>query len=620
MPVTLDVDLVALAEAHRVAVSYRNWRGEHCEVDPSVIVAVLAALDVPASTPELVAEQLAVSRARTDRLPGTLARFEGDRLGPEFTVTLEDGSQAEPEAPLPNGYHLARRGEEVAHLIVSPARLREIEPAWGWALQLYSLHSPDSWGLGDFADLAEFARRAGQEQGAGLLLVNPLDAVSPAHPVERSPYSPASRRFHNPLYLRITALSAFEEAPADVRTAVLALRPRWDPTTELIDYDVAWAAKREALQLLWQHLRPQIPADPALEDFATYCVLAEQHGSDWRAWPQEFHDPAGPAVTAVRAEHRDTIGFHAWLQLLCREQLDAAREAGHRAEMRVGIVHDLPVGTAVGGADTWADRDLFAPDIRVGCPADDFNEQGQDWSLPPWRPDRLAATGYRAFREVVAAALGHGDGIRVDHVAGLWRLWWIPPGEPGHRGTYVHYDAEVMLAILTLEAERAGAIVVGEDLGTVEPQVTAGLHDRGMFSSTVMWFQHDPFRPGQYQAPEHWQRQSMASITTHDLPTAAGWLAEGSSDDVAAMMDLLRDQGLDPGDPILGMHAVLARSASRLVLTSPADVIGETRRQNVPGTIDEHPNWRVPIRPDLDEFFSDPRVTEVIAALRRARP
>jgi 4-alpha-glucanotransferase len=472
------------------------------------------------------------------------------------------------------------------------------------------------------------AARSAAELGAGVLLVNPVAAIAPTHPVERSPYSPSSRRFVNPLYLRIPATDAFAAADDATKAAVLACRPPSD--TELIDYDAIWDAKRSALELLWAH-RPahlDLDGDPALADFATFCALAESHGPDWREWPP---DPVAPA---------DRVAFHAWLQRLCHQQLADVRRAAEG--MSVGVVHDLPVGVRPGGADTWAQRDAFAAGVTVGAPPDAFSQQGQDWNLPPWRPDRLAELGYAPFRDMLRGILEHADGIRVDHVAGLWRLWWIPPGEPPDRGTYVHYDPEAMLGILALEAHRAGAVVVGEDLGTVEPEVTTTLHERGVLSSAVLWFQRDWDAPGQpFVPPAEWDPDAMASISTHDLPTVAGWLSgehvrlrarlglltgteeaesAAAAADRAALVDLLREQGVATGDLPAALFHMLAAAAARLLLTSPADVVGEVRQPNLPGTVEVYPNWRIPLPVTLEQFFADQRVRAVVAPLRAARP
>jgi 4-alpha-glucanotransferase len=323
----------------------------------------------------------------------------------------------------------------------------------------------------------------------------------------------------------------------------------------------------------------------------------------------------------------------------------AAREAG----MALGVIHDLAVGVDPEGADAWALSDVLASGVAVGAPPDDFTPRGQNWGLPPWRPDRLAATGYAALRDMLGAVLAHADGLRIDHVAGLWRLWWVPPGDSPERGSYVHYDAEAMLAVLALEAHRADAVVVGEDLGTVEPLVTEALAEQDILGCAVSWFTRDEHTDGSpLLAPSRWPERAAASLSTHDLPTVAGFLrgehvrvrAElGLLDDVPAeravasaeraeWLALLRREGLlpdvsqespEPGEReiILAMHRLLARTPCRLKLISPYDVLAEPRQPNLPGTVDEYPNWRLPLPTTLDELRADPRIAEVTAAFRR---
>ncbi|WP_372668198.1 4-alpha-glucanotransferase [Amycolatopsis kentuckyensis] len=633
-----------LADRHGVATRYENADQEWVEVDDDVVAAVLGQFGVDATSADAIAEALAAQTP--DELPPTIVLKEGTGrpLPGDAEIVLEDGSRrrttGEIPADLPLGWHrVVTDGQDVV-LAVVPAKLPDVPPAWGWMLQLYALHSAGSWGIGDYADLATFAARSAAELDAGVLLVNPVQAFSPAHPVERSPYSPASRRFANPIYLRVTATETFERADAATREAVESLVP--DRDGELIDYDKVWTAKRAALELLWPHRVEELPEDRDLLDFALFCALAERHGADWRDWPEPLRDPAGPEVEKAREELKERVGFHTWLQHLCRIQLEAARKQACAAGMTVGIVHDLPVGVHPGGADTWAVRDVFAADVRVGAPPDAFNQQGQDWNLPPWRPDKLAAAGYAPFRDVIRGVLRYADGIRVDHIAGLWRLWWIPPGEPAHRGTYVHYDAEAMVGVLALEAHRAGAVVVGEDLGTVEETVTETMHERGMLSSAVLWFERDWDAPGKpFTRPDTWDPEAMASISTHDLPTVSGWLEgehvrvraelglldrgveaeeEAAAAERQALRELLAREGIPDDDMVVALHGLLARAASRLVLTSPADVAGQVRQPNLPGTVDQYPNWRIPLPVSVDGFFTAKGVRAAVAPLAAARP
>jgi 4-alpha-glucanotransferase len=312
--------------------------------------------------------------------------------------------------------------------------------------------------------------------------------------------------------------------------------------------------------------------------------------------------------------------------------------------MAIGVVQDLAVGIDPGGADGWLLQDVLASGVRVGAPPDAFNQLGQDWGLATWRPDRLAAAGYQPYRDLVRAMLRHAGGLRVDHVAGLWRLWWVPPGGTAADGTYVRYDARAMVGILALEASRAGAVIVGEDLGTVLPEVTDGLAERNMLGCEVLWFARDA--EGGFLPPGSWPVNALATVSTHDLPTAAGYLtgehvrvraslgqltrpeaeeraeADAERDRLVA---LLRAEGLIGPEPtleelILALHAFLAATPSRLVAASPYDAVGEVRQPNLPGTVEEYPNWRIPFPVPLEDLWDHPVVRQVVDILAARRP
>lgn len=657
-PKPVPDDLRRLAAAHGVATSYRNERREPVEVDADVVIRVLGLLDVDAGSEAERRRELAklAERDRAGALPPTVsARLDGRPrpLPGAALLVSEDGDRTEVRDELPGDltpgwYRLQLRDGQEATLVAAPPQVPAAPATWGWMLQLYALRSARSWGIGDLGDLREFMNWTVAEHGAGAVLLNPLSAPGPTHPVQPSPYTPSSRRFANPLALRVEDLDAYLRADADTRAEVDALRV--SATTERIDHDLVWAAKRSALELLWRAEGRPSPLDESaagtgLRDWATYCALAERHGGRWSRWPEPLRDVAGPAVAAARRELAPRVAFHAWVQQRCGEQLVAVRDTARSAGMTLGVLHDLPVGVDAEGADAWALADVLATGVSVGAPPDNFTPRGQDWGLPPWRPDRLAATGYAALRDMLRAVVTYADGLRIDHVAGLWRLWWIPPGDGPDRGTYVHYDADVMLAVLALEAHRAGATVVGEDLGTVEPEVTEALADNGMLGCAVSWFTRDESAPGEpLLRPAQWPSRAAASLSTHDLPTAAGFLrAEhvraradlGLLDDVAGeqsvadkeraeWLELLRSEGLLTGpDPdeaaiITAMHRLLAATPSRLKLISPYDVLAEPRQPNLPGTIDEYPNWRLPLPETLEELRVDPRVAEITAAFRES--
>jgi 4-alpha-glucanotransferase len=666
-PRTMPDDLAELAAAHGVATHYRDGRRRPIQVDPDVVIRVLGLLEVDAgSTEDRRRELVAVAeRDRAGIAESTIAvrTGTGPRTVPGASLLeSEDGAVTDLHGELPSDltpgwYRLTgrdARGRDMdSTVVVAPPRLPAAPPTWGWMLQLYAVHSASSWGIGDLGDLREFVAWSASEHGAGAVLLNPLHAPGPNHPVQPSPYTPSSRRFVNPLMIRIEDLDDYRRADAVTRAEVGALRVASpsSSTSARVDRDLVWAAKRSALELLWRSAgHPAGPdASPGLRDYATWCALAERHGGRWSRWPAELRDPSSQAVAAARVELAPRVAFHVWVQQRCAEQLAGVRRTARESGMALGVLHDLAVGVDPEGADAWALADVLAGGVSVGAPPDDFTPRGQNWGLPPWRPDRLAATGYAAVRDMLRAVLSHADGLRIDHVAGLWRLWWVPPGDEPNRGSYVHYDAATMLAVLALEAHRAGAVVVGEDLGTVEPEVTETLADQEMLGCAVSWFARDESAPGEpLLTPSRWPERAAASLSTHDLPTAAGFLrgehvqvrAElGLLDDVPAeyaaaegeraeWLALLRDEGLLPAETgpepsereiILAMHQLLARTPCRLKLVSPYDVLAEPRQPNLPGTVDEYPNWRLPLPATLEQLRIDPRISEIAAVFRSTR-
>ncbi|MEV4277143.1 4-alpha-glucanotransferase [Actinoplanes xinjiangensis] len=636
----MDADLVALADAHGVATRYENWQRQETEVAAESVIGVLGMLGVDASTPAAVRASLAEARRRDsgDRLPGTIVvrAGSGRALPGPAEVTLEDGTvrrldRIPPDLPL--GWHRLRRGDQEVTLVVVPEQLPEPPDTWGWMLQLYTLHSAGSWGMGDLGDLRDFVSGSA---GAGLVVLNPLHAITPVAPVPASPYSPSSRRFANLLYLRVTDTAEYRGASSELRDRVDALRPA--PAADgLIDYNAVFRAKLAALELLWPLAAPvDLDRDPGLTDFARFCALAEEHGPDWRQWPSELRRPDSPAV---RAMDSDRVAFHVWIQGLLEEQFQAADPGG----MPVGIVYDLAVAVEPSGADGWLLQDVLAMEARTGAPPDAFNQLGQEWGGVAWRPDRLIETGYAAYRDMLRRIFRYARGLRVDHVAGLWRLWWVPAGLGPANGTYVHYDPEAMLGILALEAYRAGAVVIGEDLGTVMPVVTEGLQRTNMLGSAVLWFTRDD--EGGYRPSAGYPRNALASVSTHDLPTAAGFLAgeqvevraalgqlagpveqerESWRADRALLLERLRAEGLIGADAadedvVVAMHEFLAGTPCRLVTASLHDVLLERRQPNLPGTFDEYPNWRIPLGRDLTAVVADPLFRKV-AGILGSRP
>ncbi|MDQ1745860.1 MAG: 4-alpha-glucanotransferase [Frankiaceae bacterium] len=665
-PSPLDPALAELAAAHGVATEYLDQRQRRVAVRPESVVAVLGALGVDASSPAAVRAALAAEGERAGAQPPVVVLRTSEQrtfdVRGRARLVLEDGGSrdlAGTEAGLtippglPLGWHrLDTDGGEIP-VVVAPDRLA-LPPGrhWGWAVQLYATPSRASWGLGDLADL----RRLGEwsaERGADLVLVNPLHAVAPGLPVQPSPYYPSSRRWANPLYLRIEDTAAYAAAPADVRAAVDGMRP--PAVGARLDRDAAWAARQAALTALWPYAeRPDLDRlDDDLRDFATWCALAEAFGRDWREWPEAYRRPGAAAVADARSDLAERVVFHAWQQVLLDRQLGDVQRALADAGMAVGVVHDLAVGTDPAGADGWVLQDALAHGARIGAPPDTFNQQGQDWGMPPWHPRRLAELHYAPLRDMLRSLLRHAGGVRIDHVLGLFRAWWVPADGTARDGTYVSYDVDALLGVVTLEAARAGAIVIGEDLGTVPPGVRRTLRDRGILGTSVLWFERDKpadGKPGGLVPPERWREDAAASVTTHDLPTVRGWLrgehvrvrAElGLLDDAdaewaswrrerAELVALLTELGLVEGDAddeealAAAMHAFLGATTCRVVLAAPADAVGDLQQPNLPGTTDEYPNWRLPVTEAsgsvvlLDDLLADPRVARLAAVLDAA--
>jgi 4-alpha-glucanotransferase len=593
--------LVRQAHSHGVAVSFTDGLGHEVDVGDDTLTAILTALD--AGHP-----------------PG--AGPAGQSRDEPYGIPAEPGEQeAAPAAPKPS------------------------QRAWGFTVQLYALRSRASWGHGDLRDLADLAAWSARDLGAGFVQCSPLHAAEPLPPVSASPYLPMSRRFTSPLYLRIEDVPEYAGLPDADRQRIehlaAPLRAR-DETADLLDRDAVWSAKREALDILWS-----APEDPrrrgdyerfrtrqgrALEDWATWCALAEVHGPDWRAWPARLREPRSAAVTAQRAALAGRVDFHAWLQWLAAGQRAAAQQAARAAGMSIGIIHDLAVGAHPGGADAWADQAVIAPGVSVGAPPDEFNPRGQDWALPPWHPGRLAAAGYRPLASLIDATLGDAGGIRIDHVMGLSRLWWVPAGMTSDHGAYVRYQHEAMVGVLASRAARAGAIAIGEDLGTVDPWLRRYLADHGILGTSILWFERTadgrPLPPGQ------WRRDCLATVGTHDVPPAASFFTAEHvalraslgllvKDEDSVRSEALAEVGdwraalaaqglLEATGPVtaaeftVALYGYLARTPALLVGVSLAEAVGQHAPQNLPGTSTEYPNWRIPLAgPDGTPVLAD---------------
>ncbi|MDR2380261.1 MAG: 4-alpha-glucanotransferase [Bifidobacteriaceae bacterium] len=679
---TPNLELAELAGKYGVTTRYTDWKGNLTQVSAKTVRAVLGALGIKADTPEEVAAELQEFDNRPWRRPippATVIRVGAEHWVPitlaegtvgQLWIDLDDdpllgGSGARVDLgavasqdtvrrvidgqpmvqyrvalprDLPPGWHrlgLAVAGAAAAEgaLVVSPERLELPEAlrthsVWGPMVQLYAARSRSSWGTGDFADLGALGYQMAQSNGADFVLINPIHAGEPVPPYTPSPYLPATRDFTNPFYIRPEDIEEYATAPAEVISQVDALAAQARQANSnpgSLDRDQLWPLKRTALEALYAVPRsPGRQADldqfraerqPGIGDFALWSALKDS-GLDRTV---EF---GSPEAAGFAATHATLVEFHVWLQWIADQQVDAAQARCKAGGMALGIVKDLAVGVHPEGADAWSRQAVLATSVQVGAPPDYFNQMGQGWSEPPWRPDALEATGYAAYRSMLRAVLAHAGALRVDHILGLTRLWWIPEGQGPADGTYVAYDREAMVSILVLEARRAGAVVVGEDLGVVPPGLREYLGSRGLLGNSIVWFEKTPDGSGLLD-PERYRYLAMTTVTTHDLPPTSAYLAgehiaqrdrlglldtpldkarELAAAERNQMVDMLVRRGFLTGDKrgdeleiVKALHRFLLATPSVMLGVSLADLVGERRTQNLPGTDREYPNWSVPL-------------------------
>ncbi len=609
--------LESRARAWGIDPSYRDSTGQWRQVPSATLGALLDSIS--AGTPG-DGDAVRVTRAGEEIF-----------LDGRWELRLEDGQAAVVEGrldPLPLGYHhLTRLADgRRQRLIVSPGRchLPEDLRTWAWAVQLYAIRSAQSWGIGDLADLRSLARWAAA-RGAGLMVVSPLHAPLPGWPQQPSPYSPSSRCWRNPLHLRVEEVPGLAGTP---EVEALAAAGRALGADRRVDRDQVWRLKAAALEWAWDRLgqepnfeRWRALQGPVLPAYATFCALAEVHPGPWTAWPEELRHPQSSAVAAFAADHARRVGFHQWLQWLLDCQLGAAGEP-------LGLVSDMAIGVVSDGADAWMWQDCFALGTRVGAPPDKFNRRGQDWGVAPFDPWRLRAAAYEPFVRTVRAGLRHAGGLRVDHVMGLFRLWWIPEGAGATDGAYVRYPWRDLLDIVALESVRAEAVVVGEDLGTVEDFVRDEMGRRHMLSTAVLWFEEG--------GPGAFPPRALGSVTTHDLPTVAGvWTGadleaqvhlglEPDAGAQSALRSRLRrwigvGEEAHPREVALATYRLLAGAPSAVLAGTLEDALGVVERPNLPGTTDR-PNWSLALPAPLEAVLADPSVSAVAEVLARRAP
>jgi (1->4)-alpha-D-glucan 1-alpha-D-glucosylmutase len=616
--------------------------------------------------------------------PAELARVEQGCLDDRRFVALE---LPVPEAPV--GYHrlALRDGSDVRAstlLVSAPARcywpqaIQGDFRVWGPSVQLYSVRSERNWGIGDLTDLRVIMEQWGA-RGADLIALNPLHALLPHNPEHASPYSPSSRLFLNPLYLDPERIGDFRDsaeakrmvASAEFQTRAQALR-----STELIDYAGVAALKLEVLRLLYasfqsNHLARdtdrarafrafQATEGAALRQHALFEALqAHLHRADpsvwgWPVWPQPYRDPSSAQVADFERERLGEVEFYEYLQWQTELQLAEAGRRSLELSLGVGVYGDLAVSVDRGGAEAWANQQLYAVEASVGAPPDEFNMKGQDWGLPPLIPQRLQQAAYAPFIALLGRLMRHNGALRIDHALGLMRLFWIPPGLSAADGAYVRYPLEDLLGILALESERNRCMVVGEDLGTVPDELRERLTALGVLSYRLLYFERDA--SGYFKQAHDYPAQALVAATTHDLPTLAGFW-EGRdiavrhelglfpneearqaqvvarAEQRARLLLMLEREGLLPENgtadtlafsemtPALSrsLHAFIARAPSKVMLVQMEDVLGARDQANLPGTTTQHPNWRRKLGLTLERWPQDDRFVDLCDTLRAIR-
>ena len=664
-----------LAETVGVSTGFWDWYGNWKHVEDASLIAVLNSLGFSLSFDPSEAEINEAFRRNEDfawaaPLPPTTVCRQGNEaeipvhvphgMGVWCHLETEDGYHHEleqldrPIPPrmvdgnlvgratfkipnwLPQGWHriVARHedGSECSStLIVVPQRLScrldDGHKRWGVAAQLYSTRSSGSWGMGDTQDLADLTAIVARD-GANFLQVNPLHAPQPCFPQETSPYLPVSRRWASPLYIRPEAIDEYARMDGKERGVITRYAHASRSQEDIIDRDLSWKSKLKALRKIFEIPRSITrqaqfehfcaEGGESLENFALWSALVFENGDI--ELPAPYASINAPEVEQARQRLAGEIEFWQWCQWIVFDQLIRAQESAHRLGMDMGIMSDLAVGVHSLGSEIWSMPEIFAPGMSVGAPPDMYSQQGQNWSQPPWSPRGLAKAGYAPLRDMLRSVLSYSGAVRIDHILGLFRLWWIPEGMEASAGAYVSYDHEAMVGIVLLEAQRAGAVVIGEDLGTVEPWVRGYLNDRGILGTSVLWFEKEG--SGWPLWPDHYRRSCLAAVTTHDLPPTLGYLEgvhtqlrnrlgllvedldqvlEADRVERERMVSRLNEGGFihneEPSEEelVMGFHAYLAASPALLLSVSLVDAVGEKAPQNLPGTSDQYPNWCIPL-------------------------
>lgn len=690
----VNSDLRRLAASAGIALRWTDYRGMPQEVGDDSLRAVLEALDLPCATPAQIRESEARLTFEAAMLPPLLTANTGGVLfapapalaGRRLTLHLEQGGttklQFEAEAGgaraqinVPPGYHrLELPADESLTVAVAPPRafgVRDAQGAarvWGLAAQIYSLRRRGDAGLGDFTALADAAERAAAS-GADALAVSPVHALFTADVNHFSPYAPSSRLFLNVLHGDPALVLGSEPWKALVTELGLGEEMARLEALERVDWPASGRVRLALLRGAYHKIAARLTEeDPLGEEFAAFVrdggealldharfevlharQFAAGHWS-WREWPDALRDPRSVAVAEAVEAQADELQFQLFAQWLAARGLMQAQRAARDAGMAIGLIGDLAVGTDAGGSHAWSRQHEMLSGLSVGAPPDLLNALGQDWGLSAFSPRAMRRHGYGAFLEMLRAALRHVGGLRIDHVLGLMRLWLVPKGASAREGAYLHCPFDDLLRLVALESHRHRAVIVGEDLGTVPEGIREALYGNGLMGMRVLWFERDH---GLFVEPTRWPREAMATTTTHDLPTVAGWwagrdiewreqlslFAPGSdlareqaerADERRKLWGAFRYAGVVEHDevPAPDDAAPVIDAALRFVARTPADlaivpledVAGVVEQPNLPGTTTEHPNWQRRLPCEIAELFGSPEAKQRLAALATERP
>ncbi|GAB2803119.1 4-alpha-glucanotransferase [Halomonas shantousis] len=692
-----DATLRKLAEAAGLVVEWENSDSEPCQLSEETQRRLLAVLGFPADDDKAVRDSLQrLEREQKSADPSqwpplitadceTSVSLPG-RLpaGTECSLTLESGPSrsvtANADGQLPAieevGYHRLRIGDTELTLAVAPRQCfspadacEQSQPRlWGVAAQLYALRRPGDGGIGDTLALETFAEKAG-EQGAAALAISPTHAMFSNDPERYSPYSPSSRLLLNVLYAAPEGLVGEDAVKNAIDRCGLEAELRRLEADDYLDWPAAGRAKLTWMKALYddvmvrtdeaaETLREQLAQfrraeGSMLEDHCRFEALQAQRPEGyWRDWPEPLRDPGSPEVARFAEENAREVGFYAFLQWLVAQGLTRAQTAARNAGMAVGLIADLAVGADDAGSQSWSRQAEMLEGVSVGAPPDTFNVYGQDWGLAAFSPHGLMRSGFRSFIDMLRASFRHAGGLRIDHVLGLMRLWLVPHGVSPREGAYVRFPLEDMLRLVALESWRHRGIVIGEDLGTVAPGFREQLVARGILGMQVLWFEQDA--QGDFLPAKAWTDDAMATTSTHDLPTVAGWWA-GNDIDWRSRLGLLgEDQSAEDerqarGEARAKLADVLGLTGNRqgpetldaadfpasrvldaaarhigltpapLVLLPVEDVLGLEEQANLPGTLDEHPNWRRRWMAEASSLLTPAEVRHRLEELARAR-